>query len=55
MFLVSPKNYIIVVFELGPWSYTLRPTIEENVAAISYYYGDSSKDDYEQYEEECEW
>ena len=44
-----------MVSEHGPCTCALRPSIEEKVAAMSYYYDDSYEDEYEQYEEECEW
>ena len=53
--LVSPKTYITVVSEHVHCTFALIPSTEEKVASMSYYYDDSSKDDYEQYEEECEW
>ena len=43
-----------MVLEHGPCTYALIPSIEEKCVAMSYYYDDSSKDDYEQYEKECE-
>ena len=44
-----------MVYDHGPWTCVLRPSIEENVASMPYYYDYSYEDDYEQYEEECEW
>ena len=44
-----------MVLEHGPCTYALIPSIEEKFVAMSYYHDDSSEDDYEQYEKECEW